>query len=154
MARAKLGAGAAAAGQAWNTGFQAGAATARQTITNNQSKSWVQGLQGKDASIGAAVAAAFSSGTWFRGVQTTGDQGWRDGMMNKGLANMAAGSARGAAHYGAFRQQWDPALQQQIATLPKRADYGTNKQRQSQLSDWMHSQKGKYRHLWRGGAGG
>lgn len=100
--------------------------------------------------------AAVTSGRWAAGLQAAGLQGWQQGMINKTIPQLAQRAQVGAAHVQAFLAAWLPAVQSQVQQLPARADYATNKQRMNTLLDWMHSQKGKYKHVWRpaGGGGG
>jgi hypothetical protein len=56
----------------------------------------------------------------------------------------------GQPHVATFLNAYAPAIQQQIAALPARGDFATNQQRSNTLNAWAHSQKGKFRKLWRG----
>lgn len=150
MARAKIGqATPQQAGAAWSAGF--GAAT--QTVTNgvnNTTKDWAQRTLAAKNQILAGIQAAFTSGRWDAGVQRTGTAGWKQAMIAKGVPHMATGATVGAAHYAAFRAQWDSFAQQAVNALPPRGSYEQNKQRSSQLQDAFHAAKGRFKGLWRG----
>lgn len=154
MARARVGkATPQQAGAAWNTGFSAGADTARQTVQAG-GIDWAGPTAAAEQRIAGAIAQAFASGRWRQGVQATGNQGWQQAMLQKGIPHMAAGSQQGAAHYAAFRAQWDPFVQQTVAQLPARGTFEQNKARSAQLQDAFHNAKGKYRGLWKRGMAG
>ena len=150
MPRAKVGRTTPdAAGQAWSAGF--GAAT--QTVTdgvNNTQKDWAQRTLAAKNQILAGIQAAFTSGRWDQGVQRTGTAGWKQAMIAKGVPHMATGATVGAAHYAAFRAQWDGFAAQAVAALPPRGTYEQNKQRSSQIQDAFHAQRGRFKGLWRG----
>jgi hypothetical protein len=153
MARAKLGrATPQQAGAAWSAGFSG----ATQTVTdgvNATNKDWAQRTIAAKNAILAGIQAAFTSGRWDQGVQRTGTQGWKQAMLQKGIPHMATGATVGAAHYAAFRAQWDSFAQQAVAALPPRGSYEQNKQRSMQLQDSFHAAKGRFKGLWRGQAG-
>lgn len=94
--------------------------------------------------------AAVSSGRWASALTQSGLSGWQQGMTNKTIPQLAQRAQVGQAHMAAFLGNWLPAVQAQVSQLPARADYATNKQRMNTLLDWMHAQKGKYKHSWRG----
>lgn len=154
MARARVGkATPQQAGAAWNAGFSAGAANAQATI-NAGNVQWAGPTLAAESQISSGIAQAFASGRWRSGVQQTGDQGWKQGMIQKGIPHMQAGSQAGQQHYAAFRAQWDGFVQQVVAGLPARGTYEQNKQRSNAVQDAFHQAKGKYRGLWKRGVGG
>jgi hypothetical protein len=90
-------------------------------------------------------------GLWETNLQRAGVQGWKQGIMTKGLARLSSGAQAGQPHYLAFLNAWAPAVQAQVNALPPRGTYQTNKQRATMMMDWEQAQRGKFRKLWRGG---
>jgi hypothetical protein len=133
----------------WNTGFSAGAAKARDTVTNT-TISWAAPTAAAETQIASGIAQAFSSGRWRQGVARTGDAGWKQAMLLKGVPHMAAGSQLGSQHYATFWSSWAPAVAQIVGQLPARGTYEQNKVRAAAYLDAAHAQKGHFKGLWKG----
>lgn len=98
--------------------------------------------------------AAVSSGQWASALAASGLAGWQAGMTQKTIPQLAQRAQVGQSHVAAFLNSWIPAVNQEVSSLPARGTYATNKQRLNTLLDWMHGQRGRYKHVWRSGAGG
>lgn len=94
---------------------------------------------------------AVTSGRWAEGLARSGLAGWQAGMIGKTIPSLAARAQVGQAHYAAFLQQWIPPLQAMVQGMQPRGDYQTNRQRMLQVVDYMHSQRGRFRKVWRQG---
>lgn len=148
----------------WKRGDFGGSANAWQQGYTNAGAALQAGVQNPkrsptQAAIGAvntmvqnwnASTAGGAQSTWAQGLQRSGDAGWAAGMKQFASTGLAAKAQKGQSHYAAYAQQYGPAVVQQAASLPARADFATNQQRSAAMQQWQHNQRGKYRHLWRG----
>lgn len=142
----------AGSASAWQTGYSA-AGAALQAGVNAPKRSPTQAAIANANTMVTNWNAATAGGaqsTWAQGLQRSGDAGWAAGMKQFAATGLAAKAAKGAPHVAAFAQQYGPAAVQQAASLTPRADFATNQQRSLAMQNWAHSNRGKYRHLWRG----
>lgn len=137
---------------AWQSGYSAAGANLTAGIANPKRSPTQAAIAAAGTMVqnwNAATAGGAQS-TWAQGLQRSGDAGWQAGMKQFAQTGLAAKAAKGAPHYAAFAQQYGPAVVQQAQQLPARADFATNMQRSQQMAAWEHSNRGRYRHLWRG----
>lgn len=99
----------------------------------------------------AGFNAAVTSGQWAAALQKAGLAGWQSGMSTYAKQGMQMGASKGQPRVLAFQQSFGPAMMQQVANLPARGPAGTNQARSATINEWSHSNRGKYRHAWRGG---
>lgn len=137
------------AAAAWAAGLTSSGTAISDGVNNPRASPTAQAIAQKNVMV-AAWNASITNGTWAQNLQASGDAGWKAGMINKTIPNLATSASAGQPHYLAFAQQWFPALEAQVANLPARGDYAANKARANSMMDWEHSQRGKYRKLWRG----
>lgn len=137
----------------WSSGLQGSTEAIKAGIQNPKQSPTQAAVAAKDRMV-SQFNASVTDKTWENNITRSGDAGWRDGILKTGLARLATGAAKGQQHWQAFAAQYGPAIEAQKQTLPARGDFATNQQRSAALNGWAHSQKGKYRKLWRGGAGG
>lgn len=138
------------AAQAWAAGYTASGAAIAAGVANPRVDP-TQAAIAQQATLLQNFNAAVSSGQWAAGLRKSGLAGWQAGMTQKTIPSLGTRATAGQPHYLAFLQQWGPAVEAQVAALPARGDYNANKQRANAMMDWEHSQRGKYRKLWRGG---
>lgn len=93
--------------------------------------------------------ASVTSGRWASALKSAGKQAYVQGMLQKTVPSVAVRANAGSPHYAAFIAAWGPAVQSQVQQLPPRGDYAANKARANAMMDWQHSQKGKFKKLWR-----
>lgn len=143
---------AGAAGK-WAAGYSGAGEAIRKGIQNPKQSPTQAAIAAKDRMI-AGINEAVSSGRWQNGLQASGDAGWQKGMTDKTIPSLGTRANAGKQHYAAFAQAWGGAVAAQANSLPPRGTFDQNLQRSTAMNTWMHQQKGKYRHMWRGGAGG
>ncbi len=140
-------------GQKWQAGYQ-NAGSAIQAGVQNPKQSPTNAAIAQVNTLVTNLTAAFQGGAqsmWAQNLRRAGDQGWAAGMNAFAQAGLSAKAQKGAAHYAAFAQQYGPAVIQQANSLPARGDFAANMQRAQAMAQWEHTQRGKYRKLWRGG---
>jgi hypothetical protein len=151
---------------AWKRGDFAGSAQRWQTGYQNAGQNLTKGVQNpKRDPTQAAIAnvnsliSGFNAATaggaqsqWAQALAKAGLGGWQAGMTQFAQTGLAAKAQKGAPHFQSFAQGYGPAVVQQAASLPPRADFATNQQRSAVMQQWEHNQRGKYRKMWRGGA--
>lgn len=146
----------AQSGAKWQQGYQA-AGPAIQAGVQNPKQSPTNAAIANVNTLIQNLNQAFAGGAnsqWAQALRRSGDAGWAAGMQQFAQAGLAAKAQKGQAHYAAFAQQYGPAVLQAAAALPARGDFAQNMQRAQNMAQWEHTQRGKYRKLWRGGAGG
>lgn len=144
----------AQSGQKWQSGYQ-NAGAAIQAGVQNPKQSPTNAAIAQVNTLITNLNAAFQGGSnsmWAQNLRRAGDQGWQAGMTAFAQAGLATKATKGGAHYAAFAQQYGPAVVQQANQLPARGDFAANMQRSQAMAQWEHSQRGKFRKLWRGGA--
>jgi hypothetical protein len=85
----------------------------------------------------ANYTAAIQSGKTAAGLQRSGKAGWQQGMLKKGLANLANGVAQGQTKTQAALAQIIPAVQSAVASLPPRGTLQQNLARANQFATAM-----------------
>lgn len=81
----------------------------------------------------AGIVAAAASGKIQAGLNAVSLADWKNAMLNKGLARIAAGAQAAMPKVQAFQQQWLPFIQSVVSGLPPRADLETNIGRMTQV---------------------
>lgn len=140
----------AQAAAAWAAGLTSAGTAISDGVKNPRASPTAQALAAKNLMV-SAWNASITSGAWANNLSAAGDTAWAAGMMNKTIPNLATSASAGQPHYLAFAQQWFPALETAVGNLPARGDYAQNKARATAMMDWEHSQRGKFRKVWRGG---
>lgn len=135
--------------QNWQNGYANAGANLAAGV-NNPTRDPSQAAIAAQAAMLAGINQAVTSGQWAAGLQRSGLAGWQQGMKTYAQTGLAAKAAKGNPHYAAFAQAYGPAVMGQVGSLPPRGPAGTNQQRSAALNDWSHSNRGKYRHAWRG----
>lgn len=132
--------------------------TAQQAAANwaasggRASAAWSEGVNSYQGDWAAATTAqesvmlqnlntAITNGSWRRGVQNTGTQGWKAATIAS-TANFQNGFAKGAANQAAAAQKIQNFLQSVVPNLPARGTFEQNKLRSTTLMDALHSQRG------------
>lgn len=140
-----------AAGQKWQANYGAAAAALKAGVAAPK-RSPTQAAIAQQAALVAGFNQAVQSGIWAANLQRAGDPAWQSGMNHFANNGMAAAAAKGASRVAAYAQAVGPQVMSQVNSLPARGAPGTNQQRSAQLNSYMHSQKGKFKGAWRGGA--
>lgn len=141
----------AAAGQKWQQNYGAAGAALKAGVSA-PSRSPTQAAIAQQAALVAGFNQAVQSGIWAQNLQRAGDAAWQQGMNHFANSGMAQAAAKGASRVAAYSQAVGPQVMSQVNGLPARGAPGTNQQRSAQLNNYMHSQKGKFKGAWRGGA--
>lgn len=136
-------------GAAWQQGYGNAGANLKAGVAQPKKDPSQAAIAAKDSMV-QGFNQAVTSGQWANGLQRSGLAGWQAGMNNYAQQGLANKAAKGAPHVSTFAQTYGPQLMQQAANLPARGPVGMNQQRSAALNDWAHSQRGKYRKLWRG----
>lgn len=84
----------------WQTNASNGAQYYEEGI-NNPRRSWQSATAAAAANQAAGVQKAISEKRFEKGVQKAGDQTWRDGAINKGVARFGPGVQASAGKYEA-----------------------------------------------------
>ncbi len=119
-------------------------AAAGPTITAGVNATTVNPAQQAIAQLPVAAAnyaAAINSGKTAAALGRTTLQGWQQGMLKKGLQNIANGASMAQPKVQAFMQQLIPAVQSAVASLPPRGTKAQNQQRMLQFSEAMSNFK-------------
>ena len=154
MARRKLVSGrenAAAAAAAWAAGMAAGQKNYADGVANSQ-VDWAGRTVAAKSQWQAGLTAAFAAGTWEQGISQAGTAGWKTGVRTKGVQRFAAAGATGQPHYLAWLQAWMQVLPAELQALNNQNPRGTLEQniaRSAAFIRWEHSQKGKFKKVWR-----
>jgi hypothetical protein len=138
----------------WSSGYtNAGANLAKgvQNPKRDPTQAAIANVNGLITGFNAATAGGAQS-QWAQALTRAGLAGWQTGMTQFAQTGLAAKAQKGMPHYQSFASGYGPAVVQQAASLPARADFATNMQRSQAMAQWEHNQRGKYRKLWRGGA--
>jgi len=96
----------------------------------------------------AGVQAAYSAGTYAKGLEAVTDAELNTAYTTYGPANYQTQTVAKAAKYGAYASEFAPVLENIITSLDTsnpRGDYNSNKQRAAAFLDAMHATKGKYK---------
>ena len=139
------------AAQAWATNYAAAGPNLTKGVATPKRDPTAAAISQQSALL-AGFNAAVTSGQWASGLQRAGLAGWQTGMTNYAKQGLQMGATKGQPRVLAFSQAYGPAIMQQVQALPARGPAGTNQSRSATINDWAHSQRGKYRHAWRGGA--
>lgn len=137
--------------QNWSTGYTNAGPNLKAGVAAPSRDPTQAAAAAQDALL-AGFNAAVTSGQWRNGLQRAGLAGWQNGMNNYAAQGLAMGAKKGQSRYQAFAQAYGPTIMSQVSSLPARGPAGTNQQRSAAINDWAHSQRGKYRHAWRGTA--
>ena len=132
---------AAAAAQAWQTGFSGSATkyqagidsvqTAPGQLAAAQKALYVQNVQ-QQANVWAAKVAAVDLATWKHQAKTVGSM------------NLASGAAKGAPKMQAFMNNFLPQLQGIVNSLGPRGSFEQNLARFSSYAQALHAKKGSF----------
>lgn len=136
--------------QNWAQGYSNAGANLAAGVNNPTRDPTQAAIAAKDSML-AGINQAVQSGAWASGLQRAGLAGWQQGMKAYAQTGLATKAQKGQPRYAAFAQSYGPAITAQASSLPPRGPAGTNQARSAQINDWAHSQRGKYRHAWRGG---
>ena len=137
----------------WQSGYQAAGPAITAGVQNpkqDPTAAAIAQVTNLVANFNAATAGGAQS-QWAQALRRSGQAGWASGMSAFAASGLAAKAQKGQAHYATFAQQYGPAVLQAANSLPARGDFAQNQQRASQMAQWEHNQRGKYRKLWRGG---
>lgn len=141
----------ATAARNWATGYTASGPALIAGVKAPKRSPTQAAVGAKDRMV-SGFNASVSDGTWERNITRSGDQGWMAGMTLFANSGLGTKATKGTPHYQAFAQAYGPAVVQQAQALPPRGSFEQNQQRSAQLNTWQHSQKGKFKGAWRGGA--
>ena len=117
------------------------AATDWAAGVQNFTGDWAGATVSQQAAMTTNWNQAVSSGSWARGVTTTGTSGWKSATQAKS-ANYSTGFQAGAAAQAAAIQKIISAEQNIVPGLPPRGSYDQNKLRSTSFMDQMHALKG------------
>lgn len=102
---------------------------------------WAGATTSQQATLLQNVTTAISNGSWARGVQRVGTQGWKQATVDKS-SNYTTGFQAGASRQAASIAKIIAAEQQIVASLPPRGSYEQNKARSTSVMDQLHALKG------------
>lgn len=139
-------------GTNWQTGYsQAGAALTAGVANPRRSPTdaAIQNVNNLVAGFNAATSGGASS-MWATNLRKAGDAGWAAGMKEFASTGLATKAAKGGSHYSAYASTAGPQVMSAVQSLPARGPAGSNSARSTQIQDFLHSNRGKFRKLWRG----
>lgn len=123
------------------TGSQARATSAYTAGVQAYSGDWAGATIAQQTALVTNFNTAVNNGSWARGVQSTGTQGWKSATEAKS-ANYGTGFSAGA---GAFQTSITKIINAEtniVPSLPARGTYEQNKLRSTAFMDAMHALKG------------
>lgn len=123
-------ASAGAAATNWQAGINAYTGDWAGTTVNSY-QNWVSG-----------IANAQAQGSWQRGIQAAGTNGWKSAAVAK-AANYSTGFQAGSGEYQQAIGKVMGALQNIVPSLPPRGTFEQNKLRATALMDSLHALKGQ-----------
>lgn len=136
----------------WAAGYTASGPAIAKGIQQPKRSPTQAAIAAKDRMV-AGINEAVASGRWQNALAAAGDAGWQEGMTKKTIPSLATRATAGKAHFSAFAAGYGGAVVAQAQSLPPRGDFNANMARSQAMAQWQHQNKGKYRKMWRGGAG-
>jgi imidazolonepropionase-like amidohydrolase len=137
----------------WQTGYAGAQAALTQGVANpsrDPTAAAIANVNGLIAGFNAATTGGANS-QWAQALRRAGQAGWAAGMTAFASSGLSQKASKGMPHFAAFAAQYGPAVTAYAAQLPARGAVGSNAQRSVDMQNWEHSQRGKYKKLWRGG---
>lgn len=132
---------------AWSSAWtgSSGRATTNYTAgVDAYNGDWAGATTSQQAVMQQNWLASLSNGTWARGVNNKGTQGWKADTVAK-QANYGVGFQAGANNYAAAAAKLQPFMASAVASLPPRGDINANLQRSNALAMALHGQKGSFK---------
>ncbi len=117
------------------------AATNWSQGVSNYSGDWAGATVQQQAAMQTNWQTAVSNGSWARGVQNTGTQGWKQATQAR-ASNFTTGFQAGASKQAAAIAKIIAAEQQIVNALPPRGTFEQNVQRSVAVQTALHAQKG------------
>lgn len=123
------------------TGASGRATTAFAEGVQSYSGDWAGATVAQQAVMQSNWQAAIANGSWARGVQTVGTNGWKSATQAK-QTNYTTGYSAGGANFQAAISKIMSFLGSAVPALPPRGDINQNLQRANALALALHAQKG------------
>lgn len=118
------------------------AATEWSQGVQNYNGDWAGATTSQQAALLQNVTQAISNGSWARGVQRVGTQGWKQATIDK-TTNFTTGFQAGASRQAAAIAKILAAEANIVGSLPPRGSYEQNKARSTAVMDQLHALKGQ-----------
>ena len=124
------------------TGSAGRAATDYQAGVESYNGDWAGATTRQQAVMSNNWNQSVANGTWARGVQNKGTNGWKKDTIAK-IGNYSTGFQAGATQFGTAIAKIIAAEANIVSSLPPRGDYAANKNRATSFMDQLHSLKGQ-----------
>lgn len=102
---------------------------------------WAGATIRQKTTMASNFATSVNNGTWESGVNSVGNQGWKDRTVAK-LPNFGQGFTAGADRQAASIAKIISAEANIVGSLPPRGTYEQNKARATAVMDQLHALKG------------